>query len=144
MMFCSHSAQKSSVTLDALVLGPHDSAFLQQGSYISDGLYTRPPAWDRLMLCSALLSYYSMDAPVRRLMKTPPLVCAPFTILRLHAQDNRYAVLTSVAQKMLDFRASCSCHGRHVEFAYMCSVCLALQCEPSEVCGTCATAIENQ
>lgn len=43
-------------------------------------------------------------------------------------------------QKLVDFRASCFCHRRPVEFAFMCSVCLALTCELPEVsCSTCST-----
>ena len=43
-------------------------------------------------------------------------------------------------QKTVDFRASCFCHRRPVEFAFMCSVCLALTCElPESSCATCGT-----
>lgn len=51
--------------------------------------------------------------------------------------------MIGVSQKSVDFRATCSCHQRHVEFAIMCSVCLAVTCDvegEGDTCGTCGTA----
>jgi hypothetical protein len=69
------------VTLDALVLGPSDSAFLQQGSFITEGLFLKPARWDRLLLSNLLLTYYAMDATLRKIVKTPPLVSYTALIL---------------------------------------------------------------
>ena len=51
------------------------------------------------------------------------------------------SVLVLPIQKNIDFRASCFCHQQPVEFAYMCSVCLALTCEvdASLTCATCGS-----
>ena len=49
-----------------------------------------------------------------------------------------------ILQKLVDFRASCFCHRRPVEFAFMCSVCLALTCDLPELsCSTCGTAVRR-
>jgi transcription initiation factor TFIIH subunit 3 len=45
----------------------------------------------------------------------------------------------SYVQKSVDFKASCHCHQRPVEFAYMCSVCLTLTCQPADLCEVCHT-----
>ena len=42
-------------------------------------------------------------------------------------------------QTEVDFRASCFCHKRQIEEAYMCSVCLSVFCEPLDRCSTCDT-----
>lgn len=49
------------------------------------------------------------------------------------------ARLNAPQQSSVDFKASCHCHGRPVEYAFMCSVCLSLFCEPSDACTVCAT-----
>jgi transcription initiation factor TFIIH subunit 3 len=49
------------------------------------------------------------------------------------------ALLNAPYQKVVEFKASCFCHKKPVEFAYMCSVCLALTCSKSPVCDTCGT-----
>ena len=42
-------------------------------------------------------------------------------------------------QSSVDFRASCFCHQKAVDFAFMCSVCLSLTCDTNSVCLTCGT-----
>ena len=53
-------------------------------------------------------------------------------------------MLRQPIQKSIDFKASCFCHGKPLEYAYMCTVCLALSCTKTEgVCGICDTPIRN-
>ncbi|RYG68505.1 hypothetical protein EON64_05030 [archaeon] len=45
---------------------------------------------------------------------------------------------------MVDFKASCHCHKKPVEFAFMCSVCLTLLCDtPSDSCPVCETPVRS-
>ena len=37
----------------------------------------------------------------------------------------------------VDFRASCFCHRRRVDMAYVCSVCLSVFCARMQSCATC-------
>lgn len=66
----------------------------------------------------------------------------------LLAQIHIYSLITLLfdVQSTVDFRASCFCHGQPVEFANMCSVCLALTCsiESGEECATCGTKAKKQ
>ncbi len=42
LMNAIFSAQKAGIVVDACVLGPHDSTFLQQAAQLTNGIYLRP------------------------------------------------------------------------------------------------------
>ena len=111
------SADQVQCPYDAVILNTHgDSHFLQQACYITGGSYIRPlDQKNELLQC--LLTH-----------------CLPST----HSRK----ILQSPIQKQVDFRATCVCHKTHVEFAYMCSVCLALFCQtPTDgICWVCGTS----
>ena len=94
------SAQKMNVNLDSVVIGEEESTFLQQASHISHGLYRRIPTSNDLL--QLLLTFY-LSPSSRRMFVSP-------------------------SNASVDSRAACVCHQKLVEFAYMCSVCLALHC----------------
>ncbi|GLC35743.1 hypothetical protein PLESTB_000489700 [Pleodorina starrii] len=107
------SAQRAEVVLDAVVLAPEDSSFLQQAAHLTGGLYFRPAATTGLL--GLLLNYFVTDSSTRGQL--------------------------DVSQELgVDFRASCFCHKYVIETGFVCSVCLSIFCQPSRACSTCGTA----
>ena len=106
------SADRFNCPIDAVVLSQIDSHFLQQACYLTRGTYQCPP--DQRDLLQILLTHCLASSSSRE-------------------------VLQGCVQKTVDFRATCYCHKTPVEFAYLCSVCLALSCEPRESCTVCGT-----
>lgn len=95
--------------IDALTVGV-DSPFLQQAAQITGGMYLKRSAPDQSFL--QLLFVCAADRATRTSL-TPP------------------------AQPDVDFRASCFCHQRPVDIAFVCSVCLSIFCSFAPVCPTC-------
>ena len=94
------SAQKMHVKLDSVVIRSEESTFLQQAAHLTHGFYRRIDSTATLL--QQLLTFYLN--PVSRQMFVSP------------------------SNTSVDSRAACVCHQKLVEFAYMCSVCLALHC----------------
>jgi Transcription factor Tfb4 len=115
VMNCIFSAQKLRVPIDACVLRRDgaDSSLLQQAAHITRGIYARPTHQAGGLL-QYLLSIY-LSAPSTR------------------------AHLQLPVQRNVDFRASCFCHQRTTDMAYVCSVCLSIFCDYLPVCTTCNT-----
>ena len=88
------------VKLDSVVIGGEESTFLQQAAHLSHGFYRRIPSTTNLL--QLLLTFY-LNPTSRQMFISP-------------------------ANASVDSRAACVCHQKLVEFAYMCSVCLALHC----------------
>jgi transcription initiation factor TFIIH subunit 3 len=74
--------------IDGCPVGGRDSAFLQQASHLTKGVYLRPPRPDGLL--QYLLSVFAADGFSRRFLALPR--CAS-----------------------VDFRASCFCHKRSID-----------------------------
>ena len=108
------SADKLSVPVDSVVLSQKDSLFLQQASFLTTGVYLKPTNQKNLL--QLLLTHCISSSYTRQKVG-----------------------LNTPKQEAVDFRASCFCHRKPVEYAYMCSVCLALTCEPSDICPTCSS-----
>lgn len=107
------SADKLNAPVDSVILGKGDSHFMQQASFLTRGVYLYPR--DQQDLLQILMMHCLSSGATRAMgLQTP-------------------------VQEAVDFRASCFCHKKSVEFAYMCSVCLALTCSPADVCETCAS-----
>ena len=118
VMNCIFSAQKLKILIDACVLFEQDSSLLQQAAYITGGVYLRPRA-QKQALIQYLLSAFLPDAETRQYIKVPLL-------------------------KSVDFRASCFCHKRSENIAYVCSVCLSIFCTFLPVCPTCSVRFPFQ
>lgn len=115
VMNCIFSADKANVPIDGLILkASEESQFLQQACYMTRGIYQRPI--DQRDTLQLLFEHYMPDTTTRSYLNAP-------------------------YQKVVEFKASCFCHKKPVEFAYMCSVCLALTCKKSTICDTCGTSI---
>lgn len=105
------ACNKKSIAIDSCVLGTHlSSPLLQVAAEVTGGYHTqvqRHSELTRLMMTTLLV-----DAPYRNDLKMPKMA-------------------------LVDHRATCFCHQRFVRLGYVCSVCLAVFCEPSEACKVC-------
>ena len=107
------AAQASGVVLDALVLGQADSAFLQQATHLTSGLYMR--ASDPSGMLQYLLGAFSADSATRE------------------------ALSIGSSSQMVDYRASCFCHKQIIDTGYICSVCLSIFCKANMRATQCLT-----
>ncbi|XP_009776618.1 general transcription and DNA repair factor IIH subunit TFB4 [Nicotiana tabacum] len=106
------SAQRSMVPIDSCVIGSQHSAFLQQASYITGGVYLKPQVSDGLF--QYLSTVFATDLHSRAFLQLPRPVG-------------------------VDFRASCFCHKNTIDMGYICSVCLSIFCKHHKKCSTCGS-----
>ncbi|XP_054798694.1 general transcription and DNA repair factor IIH subunit TFB4 isoform X2 [Prosopis cineraria] len=111
------SAQRSMVPIDSCYIGSNNSAFLQQASYITGGIYHRPPQLDGLFQYLSMV--FATDLHSRAFLRLPKSVG-------------------------VDFRASCFCHKQTIDMGYVCSVCLSIFCEHHQKCSTCGVFGQSQ
>ncbi|KAK1439274.1 hypothetical protein QVD17_05090 [Tagetes erecta] len=107
------SAQRSMVPIDSCVIGSQHSAFLQQASYITGGVYLKPQQLDGLF--QYLTTVFATDLHSRSFLQLPK-------------------------PTGVDFRASCFCHKNTIDMGYICSVCLSIFCKHHKKCSTCGSA----
>lgn len=107
------SAQRSMLPIDSCVIGAYHSAFLQQASYITGGVYLKPQQLDGLF--QYLSTVFATDLHSRSFIQLPKPVG-------------------------VDFRASCFCHKNTIDMGYICSVCLSIFCKHHKKCSTCGSA----
>ncbi|KAJ7959126.1 putative General transcription factor IIH subunit [Quillaja saponaria] len=106
------SAQRSMVPIDSCYVGSNNSAFLQQASYITGGVYYKPPQLDGIFQYFSTI--FATDLHSRTFLRLPKSVG-------------------------VDFRASCFCHKQTIDMGYICSVCLSIFCEHHKKCSTCGS-----
>ncbi|XP_027126651.1 general transcription and DNA repair factor IIH subunit TFB4 isoform X2 [Coffea eugenioides] len=106
------SAQRSMVPIDSCVIGIQHSAFLQQASYITGGVYLKPQQLDGLF--QYLATVFATDLHSRNFLQLPKPVG-------------------------VDFRASCFCHKNTIDMGFICSVCLSIFCKHQKKCSTCGS-----
>ncbi|KAI3464082.1 hypothetical protein Pfo_020745 [Paulownia fortunei] len=106
------SAQRSMVPIDSCVMGMQHSAFLQQASYITGGVYLKPQLLDGLF--QYLSTVFATDLHSRGFLQLPK-------------------------PAGVDFRASCFCHKSTIDMGYICSVCLSIFCKHQKKCSTCGS-----
>lgn len=106
------SAQRLMVPIDSCVIGAQHSAFLQQASYITGGVYLKPQQLDGLF--QYLSTVFATDLHSRSFIQLPRPVG-------------------------VDFRASCFCHKSTIDMGYICSVCLSIFCKHQKKCTTCGS-----
>ncbi|XP_058089602.1 general transcription and DNA repair factor IIH subunit TFB4 isoform X2 [Magnolia sinica] len=104
------SAQRSMIPIDSCVVGIQHSAFLQQASYITGGVYLKPQHLDGLFQYLSMV--FATDLQSRSFLQLPKPVG-------------------------VDFRASCFCHKKTIDMGYICSVCLSIYCKHHKKCSTC-------
>ncbi|XP_066321115.1 LOW QUALITY PROTEIN: general transcription and DNA repair factor IIH subunit TFB4-like [Miscanthus floridulus] len=106
------SAQRSMVPIDSCIVGTQDSAFLQQASYITGGVYLKPQELNGLF--QYLAAVFATDLHSRAFLRLPKTLG-------------------------VDFRASCFCHKKTIDMGYVCSVCLSIFCKNQKKCSTCGS-----
>ncbi|KAK3152047.1 hypothetical protein QOZ80_2BG0153600 [Eleusine coracana subsp. coracana] len=106
------SAQRSSVPIDSCIVGTQDSAFLQQASYITGGVYLKPQELNGLFQYLAIV--FATDLHSRTFLRLPKTLG-------------------------VDFRASCFCHKKTIDMGFVCSVCLSIFCKNQKKCSTCGS-----
>jgi len=106
------SAQRSMVPIDSCIVGTQDSAFLQQASYITGGVYLKPQELNGLF--QYLAAVFATDLHSRTFLRLPKTLG-------------------------VDFRASCFCHKKTIDMGYVCSVCLSIFCKNQKKCSTCGS-----
>ncbi|KAI9146336.1 TFIIH subunit Tfb4/p34 [Paraphysoderma sedebokerense] len=111
-MNCIFSAQKAMIPIDVCNLGKLDTIFLQQAAHLTDGVYLKIPRIEGLL--EYLMFAFLPDRYTRQFLCLPTL-------------------------DQVDFRAACFCHKKIIDIGYVCSICLSIFCEWSEVCSTCKT-----
>lgn len=110
------SAQRSMVPIDSCIVGSQHSAFLQQASHITGGIYLKP---QQPGLFQYLAMVFATDLHTRRFLQLP-------------------------RPTGVDFRASCFCHKKTIDMGYVCSVCLSIFCEHSKKCSTCEATFNQK
>ncbi|XP_020962038.1 RNA polymerase II transcription factor B subunit 4 isoform X2 [Arachis ipaensis] len=88
------------------------SAQHSTASYITGGIYYRPPHLDGLF--QYFSTVFATDLHSRAFLRLPKSVG-------------------------VDFRASCFCHKQTIDMGYVCSVCLSIFCEHHDKCSTCGS-----
>lgn len=111
------SAQRSMVPVDSCIVGSQHSAFLQQASHITGGIYLKPQQPEGLF--QFLVMVFATDLHSRRFLQLP-------------------------RPTGVDFRASCFCHKKTIDMGYVCSVCLSIFCEHSKKCSTCESTFNHK
>ncbi|CAO2044390.1 unnamed protein product [Urochloa humidicola] len=106
------SAQRSMVPIDSCIVGTQDSAFLQQASYITGGVYLKLQELNGLF--QYLAAVFATDLHSRTFLRLPKTLG-------------------------VDFRASCFCHKKTIDMGYVCSVCLSIFCKNQKKCSTCGS-----
>ncbi|XP_050213232.1 general transcription and DNA repair factor IIH subunit TFB4 isoform X2 [Mercurialis annua] len=106
------SAQRSMVPIDSCYFGAQNSAFLQQASYITGGVYVKPQHLEGLF--QYLVTVFATDLHSRSFLQLP-------------------------RPAGVDFRASCFCHKTTIDMGFICSVCLSIFCKHHKKCSTCGS-----
>ncbi|KAL3689497.1 hypothetical protein R1sor_015806 [Riccia sorocarpa] len=104
------SAQRSLVPIDACLVGDQPSAFLQQATHITGGIYQKPSTPEGLFEYLAMV--FATDLYSRKFLQLP-------------------------GASGVDFRASCFCHKKSIDMGFVCSVCLSIFCKGQRTCTTC-------
>lgn len=116
----AYSAQRFGVAIDSVLLsaperrGAEASVFLEQAAHLTGGLHTHPTLDDHDALLAFLVMHYSSNLDTRARLLLPPT-------------------------RSIDLRAHCFCHRDHKSIAWVCSVCLSVYCDYTDVCATCGT-----
>ncbi|CAO3649380.1 unnamed protein product [Mucor fragilis] len=103
LMNCIFSAQKASIPLDVCKIFGEETAFLQQASNITGGVYVKME--NRQALLEYLMMAFLPDRYSRNYLNLP-------------------------SQDQVDFRAACFCHKKIVDIGFVCSVCLSSKYMP--------------
>lgn len=124
IMNCIFAAQASDIPIDVCRVTNNlpsagdqvNSIQLQQASHITSGIYHTFKLDDKKALVHHLLQVFLPDPDLRK-----PLGIA--------------------WHNSVDFSASCFCHKKRINIAFVCPICLSIFCGPVEKCLTCGTDV---
>lgn len=113
------ACHKQSITIDSVFLSKTGkySPLLQVASELTSGYNCSISTLSELQ--RLMLTVLLVDAPLRLELKMPKLV-------------------------HVDHRATCFCHKRSISLGYVCSVCLAVFCEPCQPCSICGVSFAEE
>ncbi|KAJ3246127.1 RNA polymerase II transcription factor B subunit 4 [Chytriomyces hyalinus] len=111
------AAKKDDVIIDVCRLLGSTSLFLSQTAASTGGVFVQVSDLDNLV--TVLLHSFLPEPAIRNTL------CLP-------------------GGGAVDFRASCFCHKRPCEIAFVCSVCLSIFCQKRDVCMTCGSDLVAQ
>jgi transcription initiation factor TFIIH subunit 3 len=110
------ACHKKGITIDSVSIGSYStSSLLQVAADITSGYHSQVRTISHLQ--SVLMSVLLVDAPLRQELRIPKLA-------------------------LVDHKATCFCHQRYASIGYVCSVCLAVFCEPCQPCKVCEVAFD--
>ncbi|RZC54200.1 hypothetical protein C5167_013060 [Papaver somniferum] len=99
------SAQRSMVPIDSCIVGVQHSAFLQQASYITGGVYLKPPQLDGLF--QYLSTVFATDLHSRSFLQLPKPVGVDFRASSVFGQANPEVKLpTDRKRKAIDLNTA--------------------------------------
>lgn len=134
------SAQRAEVAIDALMLGM-DSPYLQQAAHLTAGLYVRAGPGSKDAGASVQRPAQAAAGRVAGQGSSAAgeqLGAALQYLLTIFSADTGTRSMLRVHQPLgVDFRASCFCHKKPIPIGHVCSVCLAIFCEPAPQCVIC-------
>jgi transcription initiation factor TFIIH subunit 3 len=137
-------AQRQSVLLDAVQLGPQHSLFLRQAAYVTHSLYAQIPLAAPLLPpradadATAAAATTAVDS-LRVRPPSSPLMLLQHLFTSLLAPAPLRPLLQLRHTQTVDLRATCFCHSRPVEQAHVCPVCLAVYCQAKMQCPSCGS-----
>eukprot|EP01006_Ploeotia_vitrea_P033979 TRINITY_DN65677_c3_g4_i2.p1 TRINITY_DN65677_c3_g4~~TRINITY_DN65677_c3_g4_i2.p1 ORF type:complete len:314 (+),score=11.47 TRINITY_DN65677_c3_g4_i2:43-984(+) len=111
------SSAKLHVVMDGCVLGENDSAFLQQATHITNGLYWK------------LSNHQHLQNHLVGLFLTP---------------QSLRSVLPQPEMSNIDLQATCFCHKQTTSTGWVCSVCFSIFCKEHQICPTCKVKIKHR
>jgi transcription initiation factor TFIIH subunit 3 len=111
---CVFSAANRGFMIDACVLGPTPSIFLQQAAQQTGGQYCTPTISQHSSLLEYFIGLLLPHAALRRILLLPPA-------------------------KAVTLRAHCFCHKEFRSMGFLCPTCLAVWCKDFLTCPCCGT-----
>jgi len=112
------------------------SRFMQQatdrtgGAYLEAAAAAAPPSKARTNATAAVVPQ--------------PALLTELVLAFLPSPAERHVWLRAPQATLVDLSATCFCHGTTVDgTAFVCSVCLAVFCEPAPVCPTCKSDVSK-
>jgi transcription initiation factor TFIIH subunit 3 len=113
-MNCIFAAQASEITIDVCSIISHSNQFnsiqLQQAAHITKGIFMT--CCEESTLIHHLVQIFLPEPRLRKHLGIP-------------------------ANKSVDFTASCFCHKKPIDIAFVCPICLSIFCDSLDKCNNC-------
>ena len=114
------------------------SRFMQQATDRTGGAYFE------LAATTAGAPTKAREAAGTATAAAQPALLSQLVLAFLPSPAERHAWLRAPQATLVDLSATCFCHGTTVDgTAFVCSVCLAVFCDPAPVCPTCKSDVSK-